>query len=135
MILLVEDNELIQNLVMEICRSVGLAVYCAPRCRIALAALHHYRDIRMVIMDYKLAGPNSGIACAAMIRSQFDEPVCSLPIVGLTGGLYPGIDPDLVGVAKINEQLDKPFRVDELVAVIDKYIPPETRVNFDVEGK
>jgi len=135
MILLVEDNELIQDLVMEVCRSAGLAVYCAVRCRVALAALRHYHDIRMVIMDYKLAGPNSGIACAAMIRTQFPEPTCNLPIVGLTGGLYPGIDPELVGEAKINEQLDKPFRVDELMEIIDRYIPPATRVNFEIEGK
>src|SRR5688572_10273418 len=133
MILLVEDNELIQDLVMEVCRSVGLAVYCAPRCRVALNALRHYRDIRMIIMDYRLAGPNSGIACASMIRTQFPEPICNIPIVGLTGGLYPGIDPELMPVARINEQLDKPFRVDELIAIIDRYVPPETRVSYDPE--
>lgn len=135
MILLVEDNELIQDLVMEVCRNAGIGVYCAPRCRVALAALRHYHDIRLIIMDYKLAGPNSGIACAATIRSQFPEPIRDLPIVGLTGGLYPGIDPELIDEAKINEQLDKPFRVDELMAIIDRYIPPETRVNFEIEGK
>lgn len=132
MILLVEDNELIQQLVADVCRSIGMACFCATRCRIAIAAVKHYDNIKLVLMDYKLAGPNSGIACAAEIR-RLPPPKCDVPIIGLTGGLYPGIDPHLVDEARINEQLDKPFRLDELVAVIDKYVPPESRALFGID--
>lgn len=132
MILLVEDNELIQQLVTDVCRNVGLACFCATRCRVALAAITHYDNVRLVLMDYKLAGPTSGIACAVAIR-QLPPPKCDIPIIGLTGGLYPGIDPHLVDAARIDEQLDKPFRLDELVALIDKYVPLESRALFGID--
>ena len=132
MILLVEDNELIQQLVVDVCRNVGLACFCAIRCRVALAAMTHYDNVRLVLMDYKLAGPNSGIACAVAIR-RLPPPKCDVPIIGLTGGLYPDIDPHLVEAARINEQLDKPFRLDELVAAIDKYVPIEQRALYGID--
>jgi CheY-like chemotaxis protein len=113
-VLVVDDDETIRELVEWVLGEKGYHVVGAPDGAAALTVLTHVRpdlvllDLRMPVMD--------GEAFVDVYRRLPNQ---SAPIVVMTAGR---VDRDLVAVGSAIGRLDKPFEIQDLVAVAERYI-------------
>lgn len=89
----------------------------ATEARAQLAA--HARDVRMILMDLTLAGPEGGLALTRELRGTV--PWRRIPIVAETAHARPE-DRAAALRAGCNDFLTKPFYPKELRSVVDHYL-------------
>jgi two-component system sensor histidine kinase/response regulator len=120
-VLLVEDNEINQIVAIELLRDVaGLQVTLANNGqeaveRVRVAAFDAVlMDVQMPVMD--------GYQATQIIRA--DPRFAELPIIAMTAHAM-ARDRDRSLAAGMNDHVTKPFDVDELIAVLSRWIPAE----------
>ncbi len=121
-VLLAEDNELNQEIAKEILEMSGLTVEVAGNGKEALdmfrsSAIRYYdlvfMDIQMPIMD--------GYEATRAIRGLPREDAATTPIVAMTANTFVE-DVQASQRAGMNQHIGKPLDVDQLMAVLDKWL-------------
>jgi two-component system sensor histidine kinase BarA len=118
-VLLVEDDTDMQQLVRLALRHrcEVLLASTAAEARAQLAA--HAREVRMILLDLTLVGPEGGLALTRELRSTV--PWRRIPIVAETAHVRPE-DRAAALRAGCNEFLPKPFYPKELRSIVDHYL-------------
>jgi hypothetical protein len=146
-ILVVEDNVVNQQVISRILERWKADKYIATLAVEAFEALGE-RRFDIILMDIELPGIN-GWQATQYIRTKFDEPVSSVPILALTAYAYDSEREKCLQYG-MNDVLTKPYREEELYRKIrellynEKYIVPvakkstieelEARYSDDMEG-
>ncbi len=118
-VLVVEDNEINQELVMELLTTNGIKVAIANNGSEALEVLNRVTfdgvlmDCQMPVMD--------GYTASREIRRQLRFK--DLPILALTANVMKG-DREKALQAGMNDQIGKPFKVDEIFRIMSQWIKP-----------
>lgn len=118
-VLVVEDEPVNMMLISEVLRNMGVAVRQASNGQEALTLLKAekpaviFMDINMPVMD--------GFTATRLIR-QLPEPQRTAPIVALTADATAD-DRQKCLDAGMNNFISKPFRMEEIAAVLKKYLP------------
>jgi PAS domain S-box-containing protein len=119
-IMVVEDDPINMMLISEVLTKMGFVVIKADNGKMALEILpqHHpsliFMDVNMPEMD--------GYSTTRLIR-KMPEPWCNLPVIALTADAMIG-DKEQCIEAGMNDYISKPFRIDEIEAVL------KSRVTF-----
>jgi CheY-like chemotaxis protein/HPt (histidine-containing phosphotransfer) domain-containing protein len=126
-VLLVEDNEVNQKVAEAVLALFGCAVDVANHGREALDWLER-RSYDLVLMDCQMPVMD-GFQATACIRererralAETGRPAKRLPIVALTAHAISG-DRDRCLAAGMDDYLTKPFARDELLAVLQRWLP------------
>ncbi|AZQ62593.1 response regulator [Flammeovirga pectinis] len=110
-ILLVEDNEVNQMLVLRLLKKWGYKSDVADNGLIALRKLkEHTYDL--VLMDVHMPEMD-GYTATKKIRTEFDEPLKSIPIIAMTASALKG-EFERCKEAGMNDYISKPFKKDHL---------------------
>ncbi|MBX7124694.1 MAG: PAS domain S-box protein [Cyclobacteriaceae bacterium] len=111
-VLLVEDNMINQIVARKTLEKWLIQVDVAGNGREALERLRAQQDYDLIIMDVQMPEMD-GFETTRAIRSDFKEPVRSLPIMAMTASVL--YDPmERSKEAGMNDYISKPFNVDEL---------------------
>jgi len=121
-ILIAEDNFTNSQLVMEMLELAGCAGIVASNGREALAQLERDR-FDLVLMDWHMPEMD-GVAATRAWRAREDKNPAHphIPIVALTASVLPG-DRDTCMQAGMDDFIAKPFTYDELIAVVQRWLP------------
>jgi CheY-like chemotaxis protein len=117
-ILVVEDDEQSQNY-MRIILSKSFAVHLAATAGEARQILENH-PVDLILMDLSLRGPTDGIMLTREIRQ--DRRRADLPIIALTAHAFPR-DQQRSLDAGCDAYMAKPFRFEQLMNLIRKYLP------------
>ncbi|MES9976343.1 MAG: response regulator [Candidatus Thiodiazotropha sp.] len=123
-VLLVEDNPLNREVAWELLRNIGIQVQIAQNGAEAVKLLESERmdavlmDVQMPVMD--------GYTATQFIRAQEGFEKEQLPIIAMTANAMSSDREKSLNVG-MNDHIAKPVKVDELYAVLSKYIPDITR--------
>lgn len=109
-VLVVEDEWLIRMSLVDAFRAAGWCVLEASGGAEALALLRGARRIDMVLTDMRMPGSTDGLGVLAVSL----EARPGVPVVMVSGHL----DPDVALAAGAAAVLAKPYRLDEMVAVV-----------------
>ncbi len=120
-ILLVEDNPVNQLVAKGMLGKLGCEVSVSAHGADALEQLEHGR-FDLILMDCNMPVMD-GYEASRRIRQSGRWP--NLPIVALTANAMPE-ERERCRAAGMNDYLAKPFRREELLALIDHWVPPET---------
>ena len=121
-ILLVEDREDVRLGLAQLLEYHGYLVTDAGDGETALGRLHAAPDeIALILLDLMLPGALGG----RDIRAQqlADPQLADIPAVVITATEPP---PDERAGLHADGWLDKPFRFDELLSIVERYVVPET---------
>lgn len=121
-ILCVEDNIINQEVMGSIISKKGYRYLPAYNGREALNILKEYK-VDLILMDIQLPELN-GYQITEMIRKEFDNE-CKLPIIAITAYAMPG-DKDKCIEAGMVDYISKPFNIEELYIVLEKYLKKNT---------
>ncbi len=121
-LLLVEDNEFNQQVAVEYLASAGIVTTVAANGRQALELLRSGR-FAAVLMDIQMPDMDGYEATRAIRRM---PEFAALPIIAMTAHAMMG-DREQCLAAGMNDYLSKPVHVDELLAVLARWIQPQTR--------
>lgn len=130
-VLLVEDNAINQKLASHMLAKQGVEVDVASNGHDAIEMLK-LRDYDLVFMDVQMPVMD-GFAATRIIRDP-DSPVRNhdVPIVAMTANAMQG-DMEACLAAGMNDYLAKPFKLEELVRVMERVVQtPSHRVNQDL---
>jgi len=116
-ILLVEDNSTTQRLVRLILSQSGFDLDACSNGEEALTTVDD-RSYDLILMDCEMPGMNGFDTTSALRRSGF-----TLPIVALTAHVGSDIF-DRCRQAGMDDILHKPFRQNDLLSLVGKWIPP-----------
>jgi two-component system cell cycle response regulator DivK len=119
LILVVEDDAIMQKMALKILRSRGFSCELAVTGREAVAkaaALHP----GLILMDLSLPEMNGWEATRAL---KADPALAGIPVVAVTAHAMVG-DKETAIAAGCAECVTKPYELDELVAVVERYIGP-----------
>lgn len=119
LILVVEDDAIMQKMALKILRSRGFSCELAVTGREAVAkaaALHP----GLILMDLSLPEMNGWEATRAL---KADPALAGIPVVAVTAHAMVG-DRETAIAAGCAECVTKPYELDELVAVVERYIGP-----------
>lgn len=124
-ILVVEDNELNRDIVRRYLRVLGYTVEEAENGKIGLdkfaaSEAGYYDAILMDLQMPVMNGYDSTRAIRALNRSDSER----IPIIAVTAYAF-AKDAAESRHAGMNEHLAKPFKIDKLAAILDKYIEKE----------
>ncbi|ACL55190.1 PAS domain S-box protein [Methylobacterium nodulans] len=117
-ILLVEDLIVNQDLARAVLERAGHMVDVANDGLEAIAAVQA-KDYDLVLMDVQMPGMD-GVTATRHIRA-LPQRVSLIPIIAMTANVLPAQVSEF-RAAGMNDHLGKPFRRDELQAVIDRWI-------------
>ncbi|ACA17122.1 multi-sensor hybrid histidine kinase [Methylobacterium sp. 4-46] len=117
-ILLVEDLIVNQDLARAVLEKGGHSVDVANDGLEAIAAVQVNR-YDLVLMDVQMPGMD-GVTATRHIRA-LRPPVCTIPIIAMTANVLPSQVAEF-RAAGMNDHLGKPFRREELHAVIERWI-------------
>jgi len=121
-IMVIEDDPINMMLINEVLTKMGFVVLKADNGKKAIEILpQHYPSL--IFMDVNMPEMD-GYATTKLIR-KMPEPWCSLPVIALTADAMIG-DRERCIEAGMNDYVSKPFRIDEIKAVL------RSRVVFDV---
>ncbi|OEY67197.1 hybrid sensor histidine kinase/response regulator [Marinobacter sp. X15-166B] len=117
-LLLVEDNAVNQMVASGILKKLGYTVAIAENGQQALQALrqHHYD---LVLMDCQMPVMN-GYQATREIRKH--DQWADLPIIAVTANVMQGDKDDCLN-AGMNDYITKPYKREDLVAVIERWAP------------
>jgi CheY-like chemotaxis protein len=119
LILVVEDDAIMQKMALKILRSRGFSCELAVTGREAVAkaaALHP----GLILMDLSLPEMNGWEATRAL---KADQALAGIPVVAVTAHAMVG-DRETAIAAGCAECVTKPYELEELVAVVQRYIGP-----------
>jgi len=122
LILVVEDDAIMQKMALKILRSRGFRSELAVTGREAVAkaaALHP----GLILMDLSLPEMNGWEATRAL---KADPALAGIPVVAVTAHAMVG-DKETAIAAGCAECVTKPYELDELIAVVERYIGPAER--------
>jgi CheY-like chemotaxis protein/HPt (histidine-containing phosphotransfer) domain-containing protein len=117
-ILLVEDNKVNQFLAKTMLVKSGFYVDVATDGNDAIEKLSQ-TGYDFVLTDVQMPGMN-GYDLARYIRSKFTKPLCDIPIIALTA-YESAIEKDKAKESGMTDYLTKPYNLNDLVTVIQKY--------------
>ena len=113
-IMVVEDDPINMMLINEVLTKMGFLVLKADNGRKALEILPQHNP-SLIFMDVNMPEMD-GYATTKLIR-KMPEPWCSLPVIALTADAMIG-DKERCIEAGMNDYVSKPFRIDEIEAVL-----------------
>jgi len=119
LILVVEDDAIMQKMALKILRSRGFSCELAVTGRGAVAkagVLHP----GLILMDLSLPEMNGWEATRAL---KADAALAGIPVVAVTAHAMVG-DKETAIAAGCAECMTKPYELDELIAVVERYIGP-----------
>ncbi|HTI91255.1 MAG TPA: response regulator [Puia sp.] len=116
-ILVADDDPINMLLISEVLRRMGFEVIQVSNGREALERLPHCDPV-MIFMDVNMPEMD-GYTTTRHIR-QMPEPWCNLPIIALTADAMKG-DREKCLEAGMNQYISKPFRLEEIDAVLRNY--------------
>lgn len=115
-IMVVEDDPINMMLISEVLRKMGYQVIKAENGLKAIEMLPGSETI-LIFMDVNMPGMD-GFSTTKLIR-QLEDPYCHIPIIALTADAMQG-DKEKCIDAGMNDYISKPFRLEEIEAVLKK---------------
>jgi signal transduction histidine kinase/CheY-like chemotaxis protein len=122
-VMVAEDNAINMLLITEVLHSMGMEVLAADNGVEALDLLSR-NDPAMIFMDVHMPGLD-GLDVTRRIR-KINGPKSSIPIVALTADAMKE-DRERCLQAGMDDYLSKPFRLEEIQQVVNKYYDPHMR--------
>jgi len=122
LILVVEDDAIMQKMALKILRSRGFSCELAITGREAVAKARAFRP-GLILMDLSLPEMNGWEATRAL---KADPAVAGIPVVAVTAHAMVG-DRETAIAAGCAECVTKPYELEELVSVVERYIGPAQR--------
>src|SRR3989440_5888681 len=119
LVLVVEDDPMMQKMAMKILRSRGFSCELAGNGREAVSKAAALRP-GLILMDLSLPEMNGWEATRAL---KADPALARIPIVACTAHAMVG-DRETAIAAGCAECLTKPYELDELIALVERYIGP-----------
>ena len=120
-VLIVEDNPINRELAAEIVQAAGSKVATANDGEEALARLAH-EQFDLVLMDWHMPVMD-GLSATRRIRvTEQAQGRPRMPVIALTASVLPG-DREACEAAGMDGFVAKPFTYDELIAVLDRWLP------------
>jgi CheY-like chemotaxis protein len=119
LILVVEDDAIMQKMALKILRSRGFSCELAVTGRDALTKAATLRP-GLILMDLSLPEMNGWEATRAL---KADPKLADIPIVAVTAHAMVG-DRETAIAAGCAECVTKPYELDELINVVERYIGP-----------
>ncbi|ANQ49063.2 response regulator [Flammeovirga sp. MY04] len=110
-VLLVEDNEVNQMLVLRLLKKWGYKTEVADNGLIAIEKLDE-DHFDLILMDVHMPEMD-GYTATKKIRSEFDEPIKSIPIIAMTASALKG-EFERCKEAGMDDYISKPFKKDVL---------------------
>jgi signal transduction histidine kinase/CheY-like chemotaxis protein len=117
-IMVVDDEPINMLLISEVMKRMGFDVIQMSNGKDALEALPHYEP-QLIFMDVNMPEID-GYTTTRLIR-QLPEPHCSIPIIALTADAMKG-DREKCLEAGMNNYISKPFKLEEIEAVLKSYM-------------
>ncbi|MGN0537504.1 MAG: response regulator [Acutalibacteraceae bacterium] len=118
-VLVTDDNEVNVKIHREILANCGLEVYTAYSGHEALEILKKENDIHLIFMDVRMPDMD-GFETVSQIRQL--EHYKTVPVIALTADSIYDFDKKSESVG-ITDYLPKPFKVNRLYSILQKYIP------------
>jgi len=118
-ILVAEDNELNMELIAEILNRMGMDVIRAGNGEEVIAKLMEHAPA-MVLMDLNMPVMDGYTATAEIRKSP--SPYCDVPVIALTADAMKE-DRERCLRMGMDDFISKPFRIEELEAVMNNYLP------------
>jgi len=119
LILVVEDDAIMQKMALKILRSRGFSCELAVTGREAVAKAGAFHP-GLILMDLSLPEMNGWEATRAL---KGDPALAGIPVVAVTAHAMVG-DKETAIAAGCAECVTKPYELDELIAVVERYIGP-----------
>jgi two-component system sensor histidine kinase/response regulator len=126
LILVVEDNPTQQKLVGLLGNRCGFEPVICGSCDDLLEVLSEtpLEEFKLVLMDWQLSGGElDGIGCTRLLRESESGSGRRVPIIGMTAYAMSG-DREACMEAGMDDYLAKPFTIDQLQAILDKWLRP-----------
>jgi len=120
-ILIVEDSKLLQNMYTMLFRKyreLGAELILAENGKVGLLALETNRNIKLVILDMNMPEMNGMEFLEFCKRGGL---LLNIPVI-VVCTMRPGDDAERFIAAGATAFLEKPFKGEELTALIDRYI-------------
>jgi PAS domain S-box-containing protein len=118
-VLIVEDNVVNQYLLSKILKDWDVAIDVVDNGKKAIDALRE-KDFDLILMDTHMPEMN-GYEAAKIIRGDFEEPKCSIPIISLSAASFDHEQQEALN-AGMNDVLSKPFQSKDLYSKIQKLV-------------
>ncbi len=118
-VLVIEDNAANLKLAELVLKSAGHAVLLAESAESGIALVRE-RMPDLVLMDIRLPDMD-GIAATRILKS--DPATAPIPLIALTAFAMKG-DEERILVAGCDAYLSKPYRFEELLALVGRFIEP-----------
>ena len=122
LILVVEDDAIMQKMALKILRSRGFSCELAVTGREAVAKARALQP-GLILMDLSLPEMNGWEATRAL---KADPGLAAIPVVAVTAHAMVG-DRETAIAAGCAECVTKPYELEELIAVVERYIGPAQR--------
>ena len=119
LILVVEDDPTMQKMALKILRSRGFACESAPNGRAAVTMAATLKP-SLILMDLSLPEMNGWEATRAL---KADPALVKIPVVAITAHAMVG-DRETAIAAGCAECLTKPYELEELIALVERYVGP-----------
>lgn len=119
-VLVIEDNAANLKLAELVLKSAGHAVLLAESAESGIALVRE-RMPDLVLMDIRLPDMD-GIAATRILKS--DPATAPIPLIALTAFAMKG-DEERILVAGCDAYLSKPYRFEELLALVGRFIEPD----------
>ena len=119
LILVVEDDPMMQKMAMKILRSRGFSCEVAGTGREAIAKAVVLKP-GLILMDLSLPEMNGWEATRAL---KADPATTRIPVVACTAHAMVG-DRETAIAAGCTECLTKPYELDELISLVERYVGP-----------
>jgi CheY-like chemotaxis protein len=117
LVLIVEDDATMQRMALKVLRSRGFRCELARNGREAVAMAGQVKP-GLILMDLSLPEMNGWEATKAL---KADPATASIPVVAITAHAMVG-DRETALAAGCAECLTKPYEIDELVALVQRYL-------------
>ena len=119
LVLVVEDDATMQKMALKILRSRGFTCELARNGREAVAMAAALKP-GLILMDLSLPEMNGWEATRAL---KADPALAAIPVVAITAHAMVG-DREAAIAAGCTECLTKPYELDELIALVERYVGP-----------
>src|SRR5437868_12253277 len=119
LILVVEDDATMQKMALKILRSRGFRCELAPNGRQAVVMAGTLRP-GLILMDLSLPEMNGWEATRAL---KANPELAHIPVVAITAHAMVG-DQETAIAAGCAECLTKPYELDDLIALVERYVGP-----------
>jgi signal transduction histidine kinase/ActR/RegA family two-component response regulator len=121
-ILVAEDSPVLQRMVQQLLEKLGCTADIASNGREAVEAARS-GEYRMILMDWQMPQLD-GLEATSMIRAAEQASGRHTPIIALTANVMNG-DRDRCLQSGMDGYLSKPFKLEELREVVNRFLPAE----------